>query len=187
MHMWGTQGLRAMPPLWLLKYLPNMPACHVSIIHNLQGPSNTVTENDVAPLLALAEAQRIIQRGLADVMLTGGSESKVNPLSLTRMSLFARLSARNDEPARAVRPFDKNRDGTVPGEGACVLILEELEHARRRGATVLGEVVGCGARASPAPSPPPSSRPASRRTSSTMSMPRATARSRTTSPKPPAW
>jgi 3-oxoacyl-[acyl-carrier-protein] synthase II len=145
LRKWGTQGLAVMPPLWMLKYLPNMLACHVSILHNAQGPNNTITETDVAPLLAAGECFRIIQRGQADVMLTGGADSKVNPLSMTRWSLFRQLSRRQDAPERACRPFDKRRDGVVLGEGAGVLILEELEHARKRGAPIHGEVVGFAA------------------------------------------
>jgi 3-oxoacyl-[acyl-carrier-protein] synthase II len=145
MQAWGKEGLAAMPPLWMLKYLPNMPACHVSILYNLQGPSNTVTENDVAGLLALAEAQRVIERGDADVMLTGGSDSRVNLLSMTRLTMFHRFSRRNDEPARACRPFDAARDGLVFGEGSTVLVLENLAHARGRGAKIYGEVVSCAA------------------------------------------
>jgi 3-oxoacyl-[acyl-carrier-protein] synthase II len=139
---WGSQGLTVMPPLWMLKYLPNMLACHVSILHNAQGPNNTITETDVAPLLAIGECYRIIQRGQADVMLTGGADSKVNPISMARWSLFRTLSKRNDAPERACRPFDRQRDGVVLGEGAGVLILEELEHARKRGAAIAAEVVG---------------------------------------------
>lgn len=144
-HAWGAKGLPVMPPLWMLKYLPNMPACHISILANLQGPSNTITEDEVAPLLALAEAQRIIQRGQADVMLTGGTDSRINALSLSRLTMFGEFSKRNDEPAKACRPFDAHRDGKVLGEGASILILEELEHAKRRGARIYGELLGCGA------------------------------------------
>jgi 3-oxoacyl-[acyl-carrier-protein] synthase II len=142
---WGEVGLANMPPLWLLKYLPNMPACHVSIIHNAQGPNNTITESDVAAMLALGEAAAVIRRGAADVMLTGGTDSKINPLSLTRMCLFLPVSRRNDQPHQACRPFDRHRDGIVPGEGTGILVLEELEHARRRNARIYGEIVGFGA------------------------------------------
>ena len=124
LEKWGEQGLPNIPPLWMLKYLPNMLACHVSILHNAQGPYNTITETDVASLLALGECYRIIQRGQADVMLTGGADSKVNPLSMTRWSLFRPLSRRNDAPERACRPFDRQRDGIVLGEGAGVLVLD---------------------------------------------------------------
>jgi 3-oxoacyl-[acyl-carrier-protein] synthase II len=142
MAKWGEQGLAAMPPIWMLKYLPNMPACHVSIFHNAQGPSNTITETDVASLLAMGEGYNIIARGQADLMLTGGADSKVNPLSLTRLSLFAPLTQRNDQPETACRPFDRQRDGMVPGEGAGIIVMEELAHAQRRNAPIYGEVVG---------------------------------------------
>lgn len=142
---WGEQGIPAIPPLWMLKYLPNMLACHVSILHNAQGPNNTITESDVAPLLALGESARILRRNLADFFLVGGADSKVNPLSMVRQCIFGHLSRRNDTPEKASRPFDRWRDGAVIGEGAGVLAVEELEHARKRGATILGELVGFGA------------------------------------------
>jgi 3-oxoacyl-[acyl-carrier-protein] synthase II len=145
LEKWGEQGLPTIPPLWMLKYLPNMLACHVSILHNAQGPNNSITEGDVAGLLALGEAYRIVGRDQADVMLVGGAESKINPLSLVRLCLFESLSRRNDAPERASRPFDRGRDGMVLGEGGGVFVLEELEHARRRGARIYGEVVGFGA------------------------------------------
>jgi 3-oxoacyl-[acyl-carrier-protein] synthase II len=145
MDKWGAQGLESIPPLWMLKYLPNMPACHVSILHNAQGPNNTITENDVAGLLALGEAYRILLRDQADIFLVGGAESRLNPLSLVRQCLFAPLSRRNEAPEKACRPFEKDRDGIVLGEGAGVLVLEEREHARRRGARIYAEVVGFGA------------------------------------------
>jgi 3-oxoacyl-[acyl-carrier-protein] synthase II len=145
LEKWGEQGLANMPPLWMLKYLPNMLACHVSILHNAQGPNNSITESDVASLLALGEAFRTIGRNQADFFLVGGGESKINPLSMARQCLFQPLSRRNDNPQKACRPFDRNRDGMVLGEGAGVLVLEELEHARRRGANIYGEVVGFGA------------------------------------------
>lgn len=142
MEKWGREGLAAMPPLWMLKYLPNMLACHVSILHNAQGPNNTITQGDVASLLALGEAWRILRRGLAEVMLTGGGDSRLNPLSMARLCLFAPLSRRNATPEEACRPFDRDRDGLVPGEGAAIFVLERLEHAQRRGARIYGEIVG---------------------------------------------
>ena len=144
LEKWGEQGLASIPPTWMLKYLPNMLACHVSILHNAQGPNNTITEGDVAGLLALGEAQRIIQRDQADVFLVGGADSKMNPLSMVRQCLFAHLSRRNDAPEKACRPFDRRRDGLILGEGAGVLVLEEAEHARRRGAKIYAELVGFG-------------------------------------------
>lgn len=141
---WGEQGLANIQPLWMLKYLPNMLACHVSILHNAQGPSNTITESEVAGLLALGEAYRIIGRDTADFFLVGGADSRLNPLSLVRQCLYQTLSKRNDDPARACRPFDKQRDGVVIGEGGSVLVLEDLAHATRRGAKIYAEVVGFG-------------------------------------------
>jgi 3-oxoacyl-[acyl-carrier-protein] synthase II len=129
----------------MLKYLPNMLACHVSILHDAQGPNNTVTENEAAGLLALGEAYRILCRDQADFFLVGGAESKINPLSLSRQCLFEALSRRNEAPEKACRPFDRGRDGLVLGEGAGVFVLEELAHARRRGARIYAELVGFGA------------------------------------------
>jgi 3-oxoacyl-[acyl-carrier-protein] synthase II len=142
MLAWGQEGLAEVPPMWMLKYLPNMPACHVSILYDAQGPSNTLINGEAAGILAFGEALRVIRRGAADVMLVGGSESKVNPLSLSRFNLFAPLSRQNNTPERALRPFDRDRDGTVLGEAGAAFALEELGHARQRGAKVLGEVVG---------------------------------------------
>jgi 3-oxoacyl-[acyl-carrier-protein] synthase II len=145
LEKWGVQGIENIPPLWMLKYLPNMIACHASIIHNAQGPSNTITETDVASLLAMGEAFRIIRRDQADLFLTGGGESKINALSMTRQSLFQPLSRRVENPERACRPFDRKREGSVLGEGAAVFTMEVLEHAQKRGARIYGEVLGFGA------------------------------------------
>ncbi len=145
LEKWGDAGMSVIPPTWMLKYLPNMLACHVSILHNAQGPNNTITESDVAGTLALGEAFRILRRDQADFFLAGGAETKVYPLSMVRQCLFEALSRRTDEPEKACRPFDRGRDGIVLGEGGAVLVLEELGHARRRGARVYGEVVGFGA------------------------------------------
>jgi 3-oxoacyl-[acyl-carrier-protein] synthase II len=145
MKKWGEHGIESITPLWMLKYLPNMMACHVSILHNAQGPNNTITESDVASLLALGEAYRVLRRNQADVLLVGGADSRINPLSMVRQCLFGNLTHRNEEPEKACRPFERQRDGTVLGEGAGVLVLEDLEHARRRGAPIYAEVVGFAA------------------------------------------
>ena len=139
--VWGQTGLKEVPPLWMLKYLPNMPSCHASITLDLRGPSNTHTQSDAASTLALGEAYRIIQRDVADLMLVGGTESKMNPLSQTRHNLFQQLSKRADDPTRAHRPFDRDRDGSVLGEAAGSFVLEDLEHARKRGARIYAEVL----------------------------------------------
>ncbi len=142
---WGSEGLAAIPPLWMLKYLPNMLACHVSVLHNAQGPNNTITEGDVAGLLALGEAYHILQRDQADIFLAGAADSKLNPLSMVRQCLFGKLSSRNDSPDKASRPFDRQRDGGVIGEGGAVYVMEDLGHARQRGAKIYAEIVGFGA------------------------------------------
>jgi 3-oxoacyl-[acyl-carrier-protein] synthase II len=141
MTAWGGEGLNLVPPLWMLKYLPNMPACHATILYDIQGPSNTQIPGDTAGAVALAEAARILRRGAADVMIVGGSEAKVHPLSLSRFNLFAEFSKRNDDPEGAIRPFDRDRDGTAPGEGTAVFTLETLERAKARGARIYAEVV----------------------------------------------
>ena len=145
LKIWGEKGIPSIPPLWMLKYLPNMSACHISIFHNAQGPNNTITESDVASLLALGEAAHIIQRDQADFFLVGGADSKLTPLSTLRHSLFHHLSKNNASPEKAVKPFDLRRDGLAFGEGSTVLVAEELEHARRRGAAIYGEILGFGA------------------------------------------
>ncbi len=142
MDAWGRAGVPQMPPMWMLKYLPNMPACHVTIMHDAQGPSNSLTTGDLAGVAALGEALRAIQRGAADFMLVGGCESKLNPLTLARMDTFAPFTRHNDRPESAIRPFDRDATGTCVGEAAAAFGLEELEHAQRRGASMLGEVVG---------------------------------------------
>jgi 3-oxoacyl-[acyl-carrier-protein] synthase II len=141
---WGRESIGMIEPIWLLKYLPNMLACHISILIDCQGPSNTITEADASANLAVAEAARIIGRGRADVMIAGGADSKIHPLSLVRMGLLENMSKWKGDPSGACRPFDRDRDGWVPGEGAGILILEEREHALKRGAKILGEVLGGG-------------------------------------------
>ncbi len=136
----GTEGLPALFPLWLLKYLPNMPACHVSILLDLQGPNNTITTGASSGLQAVCEAARMIQRGSADAMLAGGAESKLNPLGLSHYEILGVLARSSD----AYRPFDARSGGLVVGEGAGFLVLEEFEHAKARGATVYAEITGCG-------------------------------------------
>jgi 3-oxoacyl-[acyl-carrier-protein] synthase II len=143
---WGREGMEQLTPLWLLKYLPNMLACHVTIIHELKGPSNTITCADASSHLAIGEAFRTIQRGKADLAICGGAESKVQPMGLMRQTMLKRLTeSHNDSPADAVRPFDADADGTALGEGGGLLILEEYEHAKNRGAKIYAELAGFAA------------------------------------------
>lgn len=141
----GEEGLSALFPLWLLKYLPNMPACHVSILFDLQGPNNTLTTGPSAGLQAVGEAFRIIQRGAADLMLAGGGESKLNPVGLSQYRVQGVLADEGiADPKKACQPFSQNASGIVVGEGAAFLILEEFEHAKHRGAKIYAEIVGFG-------------------------------------------
>lgn len=142
---WGRDGMQQLTPLWLLKYLPNMLACHVTIIHQLKGPSNTITCADASSHLAIGEAFRTIQRGNADLAICGGAESKINPMGLIRQCLINRCTTANDAPEKAVRPFDQNATGTAIGEGGGLLILEEYERAKARGAKIYAELVGFAA------------------------------------------
>jgi len=143
---WGAEGMTSLTPLWLLKFLPNMLACHVTIVHDCQAPSNTITCGEASSHLAIGEAYRTIERGAADICICGGAESKINPMGLIRQLLLGRLATdSNDRPAEACRPFDKNRSGMVISEGGGLLILEELERARKRGARIYAELCGFGA------------------------------------------
>ncbi len=142
---WGRDGLDLVTPLWLLKYLPNMLACHIGIIHDLQGPSNTITCAEASAHLAIAEAAQVIARSDADMALAGGAEAKVNPMVFIRQCLLKRVTTEsNDDPASACRPFDAGAKGSVFGEGAAVVMLEGLETAQRRGARIYAELAGSG-------------------------------------------
>jgi 3-oxoacyl-[acyl-carrier-protein] synthase II len=142
---WGKEGLEMVTPLWLLKYLPNMLACHVGIIHDIRGPSNTITCAEAASHLAIAEASQVIARGNSDIALAGGAEAKVNPMVMIRQCLLKRaVSGDNIEPASACRPFDAEACGSVFGEGAGLVVLENLDNARSRGARIYAELVGTG-------------------------------------------
>jgi len=146
MAAWGREGMDRLFPLWLLKYLPNMLASHITIFHDAQGPSNSIITGEAAGTHAIGESFRTIARGDADVMLAGSAESKVNPLSMARYCLLGLASTRyTDTPARACRPFEADRDGLVAAEGAGVVLLEEAEHARRRGAHIYAQLTGYGA------------------------------------------
>ncbi len=144
MKKFGQEGIRSLYPLWLLKYLPNMPACHISIAHCLKGPSNTLTTSSAAGTQAIGEAFRVIKRGDADLMLAGGTDSKLNPMGIARFNLLGFLSFQQRVPETAYCPFDERRDGVILGEGSGLLVLEDFEHACKRGARIYGEVLGYG-------------------------------------------
>jgi 3-oxoacyl-[acyl-carrier-protein] synthase II len=141
---WGETGMTNLTPLWLLKYLPNMLACHVTIVHGCQGPSNTITCCEASSALSLGESMRVIERGAADACLTGGAEGKLNPMAYLRQVFAKRLARTNGtaDPATVARPFDPSATGTVLGEGGGLLVLEEAELAAARGATPYARVAG---------------------------------------------
>ena len=138
---WGQAGLANIPPLWLLRQLPNMPACHISIALDARGPNNTITSRDASAILALDEAARTIARGAADMMVVGAASCSTDPVDLSRMRSAGELSERTDDPEHALRPFDARRDGTVAGEGAAAFVLERYDHAVRRGADIYCELL----------------------------------------------
>jgi len=123
---------------------PAIAAAQVAMHLRLKGPNSTTVTACAASTQAIGNALRIIQRGDADVMLAGGTEASLCEVGIASFNAIKALSTRNDDPERASRPFDKDRDGFVPGEGAGTLVLEELEHARARGAEIRGEVIGFG-------------------------------------------
>lgn len=140
----GETAPSSLFPLWLLKHLPNMLSSHLAILHHAEGPCNTITTACAAGTQAVGEAFRLIARDDADVMLAGGSDSRLEPLMLVAYSALGALS-RSARPGHEVsRPFDRERDGFVLGEGAAVLLLEEYERAAARGARIYAEVVGYG-------------------------------------------
>ena len=141
---WGDEGLGEMNPLWMLKFLPNMPASHIAIINDLRGPNNSLTLREISGLAALREAAQTIQRGQADQMVAGATGTRLHPFKTVHAIQTEELAHPECKPAEASRPFDSNRTGMVVGEGAGAVVLEELESARRRGATIYGELAGTG-------------------------------------------
>jgi 3-oxoacyl-[acyl-carrier-protein] synthase II len=125
--------------------IPNILAGQISIYTGAKGPNFCVVTACATATHSIGEAFKTIQRGQADVIITGGAEAPVIPLGVGGFTAMKALSTRNDEPQRASRPFDKDRDGFVIGEGAGILVLEEIEHAKKRGAVIYGELVGYGA------------------------------------------
>jgi len=131
-------------PFFIPATIVNLASGHVSIRYGAKGPNSATATACSASAHAIGDAYKIIQRSDADVMIAGGTEAAITPMSVGGFAAMRALSTRNDEPERASRPFDAERDGFVVGEGAGVLILESLEYARRRGAKIIAEIVGYG-------------------------------------------
>lgn len=138
---WGEFAMREIQPLWMLKYLPNMAASHISIAMDARGPSNSICQGEASGLLALVEAADLIRRGAADLVVAGGTGSKMAMTAMLYRGTHL-LSKRIHEPERASRPFDVDRDGMIVAEGSAALVLESAEHAAARGATVLAKLSG---------------------------------------------
>ena len=139
-----SAGMDLLPPLGELGQEPNMPAAHLAGLFNAQGPNANCLTACAASSQAIGEAVEMIRHGDADCMLSGGCHSMIHTFGVTGFNLLTALSTRNDAPEQASRPFDLDRDGFVLGEGAAMLVFEELEHARRRGAHIYGEIIGYG-------------------------------------------
>ena len=139
-----AKGPRRITPFFVPASITNMISGHVSIRYGFQGPNLAIVTACTTGLHCIGEAGRIIEYGDADVMIAGGAEATVSPLGIGGFAAARALSTRNDDPAGASRPWDKDRDGFVLGEGAGVVVLEEYEHARRRGAHIYAELVGFG-------------------------------------------
>jgi 3-oxoacyl-[acyl-carrier-protein] synthase II len=137
-------GPRRISPFFIPMLIPDIACGHISIKHGLKGPNYATVSACATGSHAIGDAYRIIQYGDADAMVCGGSEAPITPMGLGGFNSMKALSTRNDAPEHASRPFDAGRDGFVMGEGAGTLVLEELEHARRRGAHIYAEVVGIG-------------------------------------------
>ncbi len=158
MEKWGTEGsgeagMNNLPPLWLLKYLPNMLACHVTIIHGLEGPSNTIMGAESSAILSIGESTRVIERGSADMCFSGGAESRLNPLGLLRWEYSGRIAPTNDstDGSDITKPFDPESLGGLIGEAGGMVILEDQAHAESRDAKIYAQIAGFGAAQSPPP------------------------------------
>ncbi len=144
---WAEQGIPRITPLWLLKYLPNMPASHIAIYNDLRGPSNSLTMREASANSAIGEASQLIARGSADTIIAGATGTRVHPLRTLHVVLQEEIATGGDDPSKVCRPFDKHRAGMVLGEGAGAVILESLDSAVARGARILAEVIGSGSSA----------------------------------------
>jgi 3-oxoacyl-[acyl-carrier-protein] synthase II len=142
--LWGSHAPAEIFPLWMLRSLPNMAACHVGIAVDARGPNNTITTEETSSLGALIEAAMVIDRKQADIMIVGSAASRTNPTRL--LQRHEKFYSKCDSVNEACRPFDARRQGTVPGEGSAVLVIETRQHAEQRGAKILAKLSGWGSR-----------------------------------------
>lgn len=145
METFLAKGERRISPFFIPKVISNLAPGHISIEYNLKGPNFVTTSACTSGAHAIGESFRMIRNGFIDIAVTGGTESVISPLAVGGFSSMRALSTRNDDPAGSSRPFDKARDGFVMGEGSGILVLEEWEHAKKRGAEIIAELVGYGA------------------------------------------
>ena len=138
------RGPNRVSPFMIPKLMVNAASGNISVRFGLRGPNSAVATACASASNAIGDAYKLIQHDMADVMITGGSEAAITPMGLSGFARMAALSTRNDDPQAASRPFDRDRDGFVLAEGAGIVVLEEYEHARKRGATILAEVLGYG-------------------------------------------
>lgn len=143
--LWADSAMKNLFPLWMLKYLPNMAACHIGIAHDARGPNNSIVQGDVSSLMAIAESAAVIRRGHADVMITGGIGSNLAYAAIAFRGWHQLTKWKGDSIA-VPRIFDVKHDGFVLGEGSGSLVLESREHAEKRGAKILGVIAGCASR-----------------------------------------
>lgn len=144
---WPTEGMPRLFPLWLLKYLPNMPASHVSIYNDLRGPSNSITMREASPAICIRDAIHAIRSDRADASVVGVTGTRLSLMKAMHAVQQEEVSLLDEEPARACRPFDLHRKGMVPGEGAAAMFVEELNIASQRGIHIYGEVLAAASAA----------------------------------------
>lgn len=144
---WAEKGLPSVEPLWLLKYLPNLPASHIAIFNDLRGPNNSLTMREASSNLAIGEAYATIVRGHADAIIAGSTGTKIHPARTIHVVTQEEIACGDGEPCRLSRPFDLHRTGAVMGEGAAAIMLEELTTAQARGAQIHGEILGAASSA----------------------------------------
>lgn len=138
---WAAEGLTKMTPIWQLKFLTNMPSSHITIYNEFFSFANDITNREASIGAAVGEAVEVIRKNKVDLMVVGATGSRIHPFKLIHTLQTDEIADQNQDPEKACRPFDRDRSGTVPGEGAGAIVLEELEHAKKRGAQIYAEII----------------------------------------------